>query len=343
MFNNPIDPVARHLSPPVFNAETNTLILTLNEFFHTANQGTSDFKIYLGPIGPIDASLYRSIAPEKAGPDNGHSTHFEAQPYDSTVQDGLHQHIRSDYPGHKPHVIVAINMPPAEKIIRTMQECFAEAQYQPSNTLHAVPEDGVSGTDGWLTAGDASATDQGLHSGNGDTMANTLEQDGSIMNIDPALNAEVGNEGQQHDVDDITAALAAHADDPAFSLSHMGDDFLPSELDPELTAASISRQPEQIEENQQVEESLNTIDAQPQTQAAETIETVPDLQLSKPEQDTKQVEMVPLPIVLVRSVDGVGFTVGRHVVAERVDSRLPGEKPRWGKPILRVVGIEADD
>jgi hypothetical protein len=303
------------------------LILTLNEFFHTPNHGTSEFKIYLGPIGPISASLYRSVAPEKAGADNGHSTHFEAQRYDPSIHDA-HQHIRSDYPGHKPHVIVAINMPPAETIIRTMQECFAEAQYQPSSTLHTVPDDGGSGTDGWLTANDAAITDQGLHAGQHENpMTDTVEGDGSDPNIDPALTAE----GQHHDVDDITAALAAHADDPAFSLAHMDDGFLPSDLDPALTTASLSHQ-DQPQENQPIEESLNTIDPQPepQTQVEPSMDIVPDLQLSKPEQDTRQVEMVPLPIVLVRSVDGVGFTVGRNVVAERVDSRLPGEKARWG-------------
>ena len=301
----------------MFNAETNTLILTLNEeFFHTGTDPASDCKIYLGPIGPINTSLYRSVAPEKAGADNGHSTHFEAEPYDINNRDHSqqHQHIRSDYPGYKPHIIVAINMPPAEKIIRAMQECFAEAQYKPSSSLQTTDE-GTTGAEGWLTANDGGAHAREDGQPASLSSAPHADEGGLNLSLDPALD-EPSNT-QHHDVDDITAALAAHAADPAFSLSQMDHTFLPSDLDPALEQAET--------EDPQAGPSSGTI--QPQ---AEVAHTVPDLQLSRPEQDVKQVEMVPLPVVIVRTVDGVGFTVGRNVVAERVDSRAPGEKPKWG-------------
>jgi hypothetical protein len=324
LFDKPIDPVIRHLSPPVFHAETNTLILTLNEdFFHTGTDPASDCKIYLGPIGPINISLYRSVTPEKAGADNGHSLHFEAEPYDINSRDHLqnHQHIRSDYPGYKPHIIVAINMPPAEKIIRAMQECFAEAQYQPTSSLQ-VADEGATGAEGWLTANDPGTSAREDAEPASLSSAPQADEGGLNLSLDPAL-GEPSNT-PHHDVDDITAALAAHAADPAFSLSQMDHTFLPSDLDPSLEQTEIN-------EDANAGPSSGNIQAH-----AEVPDAVPDLQLSRPEQDVKQVEMVPLPVVIVRTVDGVGFTVGRNVVAERVDSRGPGEKPKWGKSTITL-------
>jgi len=291
------------------------------DFFHTGNDPTSDFKIYLGPIGPISTSLYRSVAPDKAGPDNGHSSHFEAEPYDSNIS-VMHQHIRSDYPGYKSHIILAINMPPAEKIIRAMQECFAEAQYQPTSSFQAVEEAGT-GTEGWLTANEAENSNHSEIEQVPGTSASQLAAEDLSLSLDQTMRDAPS--APHHDVDDITAALAAHAADPAFSLSQMDHTFLPSDLDPSLEAAEISA------EDLQAENVGPSDKLQP---PLSTTESVPQLQLSRPEQDTKQVEMVPLPVVIVRTTDGVGFTVGRNVVAERVDSRGPGEKPRWGMSFI---------
>jgi hypothetical protein len=206
-------------------------------------------------------------------------------------------------------------MPPAEKIIRAMQECFAEAQYQPTSSLQ-VTDEGANGAEGWLTANDPGASAR--EDAEPASLSNAPQADEGSLNLslDPALN-EPSNT-PHHDVNDITAALAAHAADPAFSLSQMDHTFLPSDLDPSL---------EQTEMTQETQAGQSSDNIQPQ---AEVPDTVPDLQLSRPEQDVKQVEMVPLPVVIVRTVDGVGFTVGRNVVAERVDSRGPGEKPKWG-------------
>jgi hypothetical protein len=211
-------------------------------------------------------------------------------------------------------------MPPAEKIIRAMQECFAEAQYQPSSSIQ-VADEGAAGAEGWLTANDPGTSAR--EDGETGSLPSGAHGDGDLnLTLDPAL-SEPSNT-PHHDVDDITAALAAHAADPAFSLSQMDHAFLPSDLDPSL---------EQTEITEAQEAGPSSENIQPQ---AEVHDTVPDLQLSRPEQDVKQVEMVPLPVVIVRTVDGVGFTVGRNVVAERVDSRGPGEKPKWGMSIISL-------
>ena len=212
-------------------------------------------------------------------------------------------------------------MPPAEKIIRAMQECFAEAQYQPTSSLQAADE-GATGAEGWLTANDPSTSTREDAEPASLSSASQADEGGLDLSLDPAL-GEPSN-APHHDVDDITAALAAHAADPAFSLSQMDHSFLPSDLDPSL---------EQTEITEDTQAGPSSENVPPQT---EVPDTVPDLQLSRPEQDVKQVEMVPLPVVIVRTVDGVGFTVGRNVVAERVDSRGPGEKPKWGMSTITL-------
>jgi hypothetical protein len=246
---------------------------------------------------------------------------------------------RSDYPGNKPHIIVVVNMPPAPKIIRAMQECHAEAQYQ-SNALHPTLADATTGTEGWLTANEiAIDTGDNAHDQKMPPVENkedAAQQDEVSISIDPTLRDTTASHTQaQHDVDDITAALAAHASDSAFSLSHIDHGFLSADFEPTLGETG------QQEENQNQGADTNLAvetDLDPALQPSDSSPvTVPDLQLSKSEQGLDQVEMVPLPIVLVRTLDGVGFTVGRNVVAERVDSRGPGEKPRWGKCISDFV------
>jgi len=215
-------------------------------------------------------------------------------------------------------------MPPAEKIIRAMQECFAEAQYQPTSSIQ-VADEGATGADGWLTANDPGTSTR--EDAEPASLSSAPQADSGSLNLslDPAL-SEPSNT-PHHDVDDITAALAAHAADPGFSLSQMDHTFLPSDLDPAL---------EEAESTEAQEAGPSSENIQPQ---AEVPDTVPDLQLSRPEQDVKQVEMVPLPVVIARTVDGVGFTVGRNVVAERVDSRGPGEKPKWGMSTISLRNI----
>lgn len=329
-------------------------MLTLNEF---TDDPLTNFDVYLGPIGPVNTSLYRSVAPDKSGPDNGHSNRFVAEPLRPEPFDERLHPVRSDYPSTKPHIIVVISMPPAETIIRTMQECFAEAQYQATTTLHSIPTNvsdaAVVGSqaEGWFdsnnaiessdhvyiaetsNAGPSSAAPQTSTNENdlGDTHA-SAEQDPNNA-LDPALVSQIGETQNQHNVDDITAALAAHASDPGFSLSQIDDHNF---LDPALNnSASIDLGAYQDYPGpgQDASASASTLesDAHPTAVATETMSSPPDPELRRPAQGAKKVEMVPLPIVLVRLSDGVGFSVGRNVVAERVDSRGPGEKPRWGE------------
>jgi hypothetical protein len=157
-------------------------------------------------------------------------------------------------------------MPPAEKIIRAMQECFAEAQYQPTSSLQ-VADEGATGAEGWLTANDPGTSAREDADPASLPSAPQGDADGLNLSLDPALGEPSST--PHHDVDDITAALAAHAADPAFSLSQMDHTFLPSDLDPSLEQTETTEDP-------QAGPSSETI--QPQ---AEVPDTVPDLQLRR--------------------------------------------------------------
>ena len=62
----------------------------------------------------------------------------------------------------------------------------------------------------------------------------------------------------------------------------------------------------------------------------------PPFQLEIPPREEKKVEFVPLPFLLIRS-DGVGFGVGRSVVAEKLSGNdaTTGDT-RWGESLISV-------
>lgn len=371
----PIDPVPRSLRPPAFDFETNTLELTLSDFIAMdALADAQKYEVFLGPLGPLSTSIYHSRAPVNAGADDGTTAHFEAVPYFDVQSSIPYRSVRSDYPCNRPHAIVVVDMPRAEEIIRAMQECYAEAQYQGTSTLHTVSGESIE-ADGWLNTSepipqpeaefktlsgpsgqpDRSGDDNGVSAkrsnqdgGNeGEQALSAGDLGEAHLGLEQMLTASHGEEHvtdqHQHDVDDIAAVLAAHASENDFSLSQIDDAFLTSNLDPSL------HDPHPIPEHS----GGNTLTVPPKTEthtsqgaveplsaghgvSAETSTSDPEtppppLRLSKPEQEDKKVEMVPLPVLLIRKADGVGFGVGRSVVAERVDSKAPGEKASWGE------------
>ena len=394
----PIDPIPQTLRPPTFRPDTNTLELTLSDFFSLDSLSRSEpYQVYLGPLGPLQTSLYRSVAPPKAGSDDGISPHFEAVPYSDTglASGETYRTVRSDWPCTIPHVIVVIDMPRAEEIIRTMQECFAEAQYKATSTLQALPNDSTE-ADGWLIHHDQVGGNDPQTSHAANETSRDQQADPSSAAAAPNIAAEVQKNEQpyqqrqpeessfmpetlgqgdigldqifdpphdqsrdRHDVDDISAALAS-AQDAEFALSQIDDAFLTSTLGPTLqdeqttstnepTAVAGSNPMQGLETVDQHTISADREEANGNTtnetkqpldgsdpvilpSQSQSGITPPNLELVTPQIENTKVEMVPLPLVLVRQSDGVGFGVGRNVVAERVDSKNGGQdKPRWGE------------
>lgn len=365
-----IDPIPQTLLPPVFRPESNTLELTLSDYFTSEAQGrTEQYDIFLGPLGPLSTATYRSMAPVNAGIDDGIAQHFEAVPYFDVTPDQPVRSVRSEFPCNRPHVIVVIDMPRAEEIIRTMQECYAEAQYQATSTLHTVGSGDPTEAEGWLTTHDPTSatataaattntnmqqhdladqmgqidqpqteTDISGHTASGNQPFSAADLGQGDLGLEQMLNASTQQVGDQHDVDDIAAVLAAHASDTDFSLSQIDDAFLTANLDPTLHDSQAPPSDTVIQQVEGATTAISNDEGAIDSGTALTVvnatvneTTVPPLRLSRPQQEDKKVEMVPLPVLLIRKTDGVGFGVGRNVVAERVDSKAPGEKPRWGE------------
>lgn len=365
---------------------------------------SAPYHVYLGPLGPLQTSLYRSIAPPKAGPDDGANPQFEAVDYSDSLAPGeTYRSIRSDWPCTIPHVIVIIDMPRAEEIIRTMQECFAEAQYKANSTMQAVPNDPTNPTnpteaDGWLTSHDQASSSQSQpigmmntsqapqtsSSGHGDSLPNTSRNQQQTSNesfmpdtlgqgdigLDQIFDPPHDQSRDRPDVDDITAVLS-NAQDTEFALSQIDDAFLTAHLDPTLQdthSSNIDGPPgesQTLEHDQHQHQQGGTKregdhtgittpldpalalapsvpDASASALASESVTSPPNLQLMTPLVEGTKIEMVPLPLVLIRQSDGVGFGVGRNVVAERVDSKAAGQdRPRWGESILTCGSTSA--
>lgn len=377
----PVDPVPRPLLAPTFRPEANTLELTMSDFFSNDAFGRAQkYEVYLGPIGPLHTTTYRSTAPAESATDtaakvDGDGPQWEAVPYLDDGSQGETQHfsVRSNYPCNLPHVIAVVAMPRAEEIIRTMQECFAEAQYQATSTLHALPGEPTE-AEGWLPTRDAQASSVAIAD---DTLpAHAADPDNGADGTNPPVEPEPPTTGEaapqaeldlhqmfqqqegntaQHDMDDITSVLAAQATETDFSLAHLEDQFLTSNLDPTLHALDTETGPPppapEAERDHDLGENATAaaeiaVAPSPHQQAQTTEEAAPaeqatspspppppppSLTLSRPGQESKKIEMVPLPLVIVRQSDGVGFGLGRSVVAERVDSKNAADKPRWGK------------
>lgn len=304
----------------------------------------------------------------------------------------MYRSIRSDWPCTIPHVIVVVDMPRAEEIIRTMQECFAEAQYKANSTLQAVSSE-VTEAEGWLTSHDqvrSSAKSQPIESldisqKDQQTNANHIESQPLPVNheqqsqshssdsfmpgtlgqgdlgLDQIFNPphDQSRDRHRHDVDDITAALS-NAQDTEFALSGSDYVFLTANLDPALqdtqSSTTIGLTNDTIPAPSDAHKDAETLDqsapregvdgatrhetgteqstnpavdtSNPMSASLQSEATPPSLRLLAPQVENNKIEMVPLPFVLVRKSDGVGFGVGRNVVAERVDSQ---DKPRWGK------------
>ncbi|WVR07164.1 hypothetical protein IAU60_004205 [Kwoniella sp. DSM 27419] len=120
-----IDPIPRILVPPTFDSEENTLQLHISDYFFARPDSDhlsviEPLDIYLGPLGPLFVTTWKSTAPRNIP--------TPAIPYD--VAEGPDQSITrhhdgsiviSSYPASMPHVIAVVHMPPTDQIIKTMQ------------------------------------------------------------------------------------------------------------------------------------------------------------------------------------------------------------------------------
>jgi hypothetical protein len=121
-----LDPVPRLLVNPTINTDSTpaTLQLTLSDFFVPDEIGVPrPMHVYLGSLGPLRATTWRSVAPKEKYFDP-HSL-LDAIPYNGGAEDVALPAgapvVRSNFPHSVTHVIVSVELPPMDELVRAMQ------------------------------------------------------------------------------------------------------------------------------------------------------------------------------------------------------------------------------
>lgn len=142
----------RLLAPPVLRLDHSTLDLTLSHFYVTDTSGQSHpFSVYLGPIGPLKTTTWRSVAPPEKYYDQG--TEYPAVPYSGNADEHAHvaeeRRVYSNFSYRVNHVIAMVELPEMDEIRRVMREC-ANSEAPPPAA--ARPESGATHGEGedWL-------------------------------------------------------------------------------------------------------------------------------------------------------------------------------------------------
>ena len=263
-----LDPVPRLLAEPFFHHESMTIDLILAEF-HLLD---APLDIFLGPIGPLTVTTWRSTAPTERS-----MTKSKAHPAEALDEKSTGPGPYCDFPGSTPHVLVRVEMPDPAQTIDVMTNCAALKEKK-------AQQDTEGEGDGWV-ADDTKAIQEAL------------------KNAEEAMN---------QNPDEISKAFQDAED---------------MEIDPALSASSIlaqeagpSAQPEVV-----VPPPVdNTL------QGDQEGEVGPPVQLTVPPKEEKRVEFVPLPFLMLRS-DGVGFGVGKSVIAFKREGLSANGTPQWGE------------
>ena len=292
----PLDPVPRALTEPKFNSASNTLDLVVTDRF----VDSEPVEVFLGPIGPLPFTTYRSTAPPESVSRSMDGV-YQALPYASNGEGSTEdeRQVFSAFSSSIPHVIMVVEMPNPEEIIRVMRECAA---LKGDQSIEDPPKGGNEGSRTeeadipWVEKGDEMTIQEALKNAEdaldlAETQALDQALDDSAA-IDPALQT----------------FGAADAEDLAVTTTN--------------PAAENQQEPQDPEVSRALDEAMN-------------LETSSGLEVGAlmPPREEKRVEFVPLPVLLLRKSDGVGFGVGRSVVAERLDNTDEEftMQPRWGE------------
>lgn len=290
----PLDPVPRLLVDPVFRPEQNTMDITLSYFFVDDDQGhPQPLNVYIGPIGPLRVTTWRSVAPKEKYFDPG--ALYPAVPYVGTneepqLPDG--QRVYSNFPFNVPHAIAKIELPNTEEIIRVMKESAAqeasletppdqqpaeEQRVDENGGLPQEPTDQHAAEDAWLGAmGPAGEL----------TIQEALQNAGKTHTPEPNISEVLGSHVESADIPKVG--------DEEFKFEQLPSTLIDRSLEEAAAVAAVAAEGE------------------PQQHAFTAPGT---LALHRPEAAPKTGHAL-LPLLLVRP-DGVGYGLGWSFEAVR--------------------------
>lgn len=249
------------------------LQLTLSDFFVPDDMGVlQPLSVYLGPIGPLRATTWRSVAPKEK--------HYDPRSlYDAIPWSGVEEAprpadtpaVRSNFPHSVPHVIVSVELPSTDEILRAMQSTCTD---EVANDVD--PWLGVMGAHGELTIQEA------LHN----------------------AGKAAAPDGDQ-DMTTILGQTEAKADNVDFEMSQLGQPL----MDPTATLHDSAGAPSA---SAMLGESLGETVASTSTSASvvplpsHLVDTT--ITMYRPDRSGTKAG-APLPLLLVRP-DGVGNGIG---------------------------------
>lgn len=321
----PLDPVPRLLADPVFQPEHNALDLTLSHFFvpDAAGGVAQPFSVYLGPIGPLPFTTWRSVAPKDKYYDP--STVYPAIHYDGSETDSQlpgapdGRRVYSNFPYSVPHVIANVDLPDPDEVARVIQEYAGAAQ--PADAI-APPPDQVE-AEPTEAPDTAAATAAAAVAADDNSWLGVMGPAGELTIQEALRNAGKSDLGLGGSAD-ATQPADAPVDAAAFELEHLPSDLIA----PTLDLAGV---------NGGNDDATADAPAGGAQLASATASGAPStVALSRPEPATREGSTAQhLPILLVRP-DGAGHGIGWSVVVQRAtDSQqqpaTPGASAPWGE------------
>ena len=286
----PIDPVPRLLARPTLHHQSRTLDLLLSPF---SLDEVPD--IYLGSIGPLPLSVWRSAAPRDSGKAGSELPAVRVDGNKSQHPTGTinGRKITTSWPSFVSHSLVVAELPDIERIQSAMEEIPAKAgtgadTHQPSasspivgnDNVGAEKHEGVGGDSPWL--------------------ADTDHLDTGELTIQEALrNAE---DALQRDLD--LSAFDDHAMiDAAFDAAIGAHSAAPG-VRGVLAEATIGG-----DAQSQAEDSLvQNNEPQAEGGTADGLRSA-DVRLAGGQSTAERAALRRLPLLLVRRSDGVGFAL----------------------------------
>jgi len=221
--------------------------------------------------------------------------------------------VWSDFPGHLAHVIVVVELPRVQQIIRTIHNFFGDAQ----NVTHdKVPtgEEGQPDKHSGLTVNPIDDQEDHAWMADFDPSAQDLPGDLDMQ----AVIAQAAGGGDQSVTDLELALRAVHPDtflDPSFGTTSLSPPPPPTFQDPTMSAeghrsADMSRQ------------------AGSSTTSTENYHM--PVELSLPQPSATQNDTFALPFFLVKRDEGVVCGLGHGMTAHQIGVNDAGEVV-WGK------------
>lgn len=287
-----LDPVPRLLVDPAFKSDQNTMDLTLSYFFIDNDQAQPQaLSLYIGPIGPLRVTTWRSVAPKEKYFDPG--ALYPAVPFNGTNEEPPlpeGERVYSNFPFNIPHTIAKVELPGMEEILRVMKECARE-DAPPESAAVQEPADAQAPV---AEPSDQQQPETGHQTNADDPWLGAMGPAGELT-IQEALQNAGKNHAPEHNISEV---LGSHVE--STEIPKVGDEEFKFE---QLPSTLIDRS---IEDAAAVAAAVgdNDVFSAPGT-----------LQLHRPEDAPKKV-LASLPLLLVRP-DGVGYGLGWSLEAER--------------------------